>query len=221
MPRTGTRVKLAARRLKEQYLRGDSRYTRVLVDGRLAGNAFACRWGWGDRRVCWVTQLVVATAYRERGLASGLLRSLRDDGDDIYGIMSSHPAACLAAAHAFGRKCIPTAFRPILTSTGHISLVNLDFVQAHAKAIMEPSPIDYIKEAKLCGNLFNPESTSGIVSGVDTGFFVDHQEPLEALQSIPKDWWPLGDLSDGHEYLLIIEGTKRRSRSLSAGAQSN
>jgi hypothetical protein len=52
--------------------------------------------------VCWVTQLVVHRDFRERGLAVGLLNQLRQDGDNVYGLMSSHPAACLAAAKAFG-----------------------------------------------------------------------------------------------------------------------
>ena len=34
----------------------------------------------------------------------GLLNQLRHYDDDIYGLMSSHPAACLAAAKAFGSK---------------------------------------------------------------------------------------------------------------------
>jgi len=54
--------------------------------------------------VCWVTQLVVHRDYRERGLAVGLLNELRQGGDDMYALMSSHPAACLAAAKAFGSK---------------------------------------------------------------------------------------------------------------------
>lgn len=54
--------------------------------------------------VCWVTQLVVGRTYREQGLATGLLRSLREDTDDIYGIMSSHPGACLAAGKSFGSE---------------------------------------------------------------------------------------------------------------------
>lgn len=81
-------------------------YVRVIVDGRLAGNAFACRWAYDNRNVCWITQLVVHQEYRERGLAWGLLNTIKHDDDDIYGIMSSHPAACMAAAKAFGSKCI-------------------------------------------------------------------------------------------------------------------
>ena len=76
------------------------------MDGNLAGNAFACRWAYDNKIVCWVTQLVVHQDYRERGLAMGLLNQLRHYDDDIYGLMSSHPAACLAAAKASGSKHI-------------------------------------------------------------------------------------------------------------------
>jgi hypothetical protein len=60
-----------------------------------------------DRRwktVCWITQLVVHRDYRERSLAKGLLSELMEANDDIYGVMSSHLAACLATAKAFGGK---------------------------------------------------------------------------------------------------------------------
>ena len=102
-------MKLSACRLRQQYLPNAtatvaSYYTMVTVDGNLAGNAFACRWKWNDKTVCWVTQLVVHKDCRDNGLASDLLRTLREPTDDIYGIMSSHPAACLAAAKSFGSK---------------------------------------------------------------------------------------------------------------------
>lgn len=74
------------------------------MNGSFAGNAFACRWKSNDITICWVTQLVIHRDYRERGLATSLLNLLKDYDDDIYGIMSSHPAACLAAAKAFGSE---------------------------------------------------------------------------------------------------------------------
>lgn len=102
----GRRVRLSKDRLRAQYLpeNADSFYAKVTVGNQLAGNAFACRWTVNGKTVCWITQLVVHGEYRERGLAVGLLNCLRQDGDNIYGLMSSHPAACLAAAKAFGSK---------------------------------------------------------------------------------------------------------------------
>jgi hypothetical protein len=77
---------------------------------------------------------------------------------------------------------------------------------------MEASPISYVKDAKLRGSVFTPGDISGLVSSVDSGFFVDHNEPLEALASVQEDMeWPLGELFDGHEFLLILEA-RRRSR---------
>ena len=82
---------------------------------------------------------------------------------------------------------------------------------------MEASPVRYVKDAKLHGSLFDPGDTSGLVSCVDTGFFVDHNEPLEALAWVREAMdWPLGELFDGHEFLLILEA-RRRFRSKSAG----
>ncbi|OQE27068.1 hypothetical protein PENFLA_c006G06852 [Penicillium flavigenum] len=103
---------ICARRLRQQYLPSAtdtvvSYYVMVTVDGYLAGNAFACRWNCDGMTVSWVTQLVVGKDYRHNGLATGLLRSLRKTTDDIYGIMSSHPAAWLAAAKSFGSKYNP------------------------------------------------------------------------------------------------------------------
>lgn len=121
---TGERVKASKQRLVTTYLPDDrSTYTRVLVNGNLAGQAFASRWDWewegehqGDRTcrtgrtgrtvICWITQLVVHPEYRRRGLAGRILQELREEGDEVFGIMSSHPGACKAAANAFGSMLV-------------------------------------------------------------------------------------------------------------------
>jgi GNAT superfamily N-acetyltransferase len=104
----GSRVRLSKDRLRAQYLPQGAAcsYARVTIGDRLAGNVFACRWNYNGRTVCWVTQLVVHRHFRERGIAVSLLNQIRQDDDGLYGLMSSHPAACLAAAKAFGSKCI-------------------------------------------------------------------------------------------------------------------
>lgn len=82
---------------------------------------------------------------------------------------------------------------------------------------MSASPIPYIRDAELRGTIFGSDDTTGIVSGVNTKFFVDHEEPLDALRLVQEDWqWPLGDLPDGYEYLIIMPAKQRRSRSRSA-----
>lgn len=79
---------------------------------------------------------------------------------------------------------------------------------------MKESPISYVKEAEIHGSLFDSEDTSGAISSVNTNFFVDHTEPLEALAEVRERLdWPLGELLDGYEFLLVLEGRPDRSRS--------
>ncbi|KAL2282158.1 hypothetical protein FJTKL_11196, partial [Diaporthe vaccinii] len=182
-----------------------STYIMVTVEGVLAGNAFACRWEYEGRQVCWITQLVVHSDYRERRLASSLLSTLIDNDDDILGIMSSHPAACKALVKAVGEL--------------RFAEIPLDFAATHAVGVMSASPVSYIKDAKVCGRLFDAQDTSGMICGVDSNFYVDHAEPQEALLEFQADGnWPLGDLSDGHEFLLLVNKPRRR-RSRSASSQ--
>ena len=100
----GCRVRLTEARLRARYLPEGSNimYVSVTANGSHVGHAFACRWQYQGRQVCWVTLLVVHRDYSERGLARSLMRFLRDPADAIIGIMSSHPYACAAAAKAFG-----------------------------------------------------------------------------------------------------------------------
>lgn len=92
----------------------------------------------------------------------------------------------------------------------------MDFILKNAVSITEASPVPYIKSAKLSGKLFDVTETNGLISGVNTDFLVDHEEPKEALALIREEWnWPLGDLPDGHEFLLILQSKSRRSRSRS------
>ncbi|KAJ6013285.1 Acyl-CoA N-acyltransferase, partial [Penicillium herquei] len=200
--RAGQRVSLSPNRLREQYLSAASStvYARVEIDGVLAGHAFACRWSHKGLTVCWITQLVVDKKFRNIGLATSLLNALRQKTDNVYGIMSSHPAACLAAAKVFG---------------GAIERLPLKYIATNASSILKSSPIQYIRDAKVHGTLFGDESA--MISGVDSGFFVDHDEPNAALEEVKTDLqWPLGDLAEGHEFLLLIQQRRRSSRLIEA-----
>ena len=108
---------------------------------------------------------------------------------------------------------------PCLTVTGGINDIKTSLIRDHSQAILEASPVEYLKSATACGSLFDHDVTDGTTSSVNTGFFVDHTEPLEALEDIRMQVdWPLGDLLDGHEFLLVLEAKPRsraRSRTLS------
>ena len=53
------------------------------------------------------------------------------------------------------------------------------------------------------GAVFGEEG-GGLVLGADSRFYVDHAEPLGILEAVwPR--WPLGDLPDGYEFLLLLQ----------------
>ena len=70
---------------------------------------------------------------------------------------------------------------------------------------MLSSTIDYLKTAQLRGELFQENSDTGAVSSIFTEFYVDHAEPLEALDKFKaRGRWCLGKLLEGHKYLALF-----------------
>ncbi|KAF8194012.1 hypothetical protein K438DRAFT_1934738 [Mycena galopus ATCC 62051] len=196
----GARVKMGAARLRDQCLSDPTHSMLALctVDKVIVGHAFGTVWQYNGSDICWITQLVVAHDYRERGIATSLLQLL--PGPDFkcwaFGLVSSHPAACLALfkrTHAKVRK------------------VDLDFIKTHAQKIINTTDISYLKDVQLRGSLLQNAAEAGVVSCVFTAFYVDHEEPLQAL----KNWedsqdmtWPLGVLTEGHEFFCIAPNKK-------------
>ncbi len=87
---------------------------------------------------------------------------------------------------------------------------------------MKESPIPYIRDVKLRGKLFDPQDASGLVTGADTGFYVDHEEPLEALARVRQSTeWPLGELLEGHEFLLILPAPRHSPPRSSRGSDKS
>jgi len=185
---------------------------------------FACRWVANGKTVCWVTQLVVHRDYRERGLATGLLNELRQESDDVYGIMSSHPAAIIAAAKAFAGK--RDWFQNVIASwmlniLGCMTRVRFDCMKENMVSIIQASPVKYIKEAELEGSLYNPSDASGQVSSAHTRFYVDHRLPLEALKRVKDiEGWPLGELLEGHEFAVLFEARSRPGGKLNSASRN-
>jgi hypothetical protein len=168
-------------------------------DRQRIGHLFATQWIHGRNIIMWITQLVVKKGHREQGLATAMLRKLREctAPTEIYGILSSQPAAIRAAARVFG---------------GGIQSVNLTFAKSAAEYHMVSCPVEYVRTAKAHGSLFRKgdahdesQVDNGAVSTAFTDFFVDHAEPLKAMERIAKESvkWPFGQLPPGHEFLLL------------------
>lgn len=199
---------MSPQKLKEQILPSKpgtkNIYIRMKIDDKLVGNVFATKWidrdrpapSWidGERPVYWITQLCVSSAYRNQGIAKKLLETLRDGNRDIcgVGILSSHPFAIAAVLRVFGNG---------------MENVDMEMMRVHARKVMSTCPVPYVREAKLHGSLFEEDVTDGSVSCADTGFWVDHREPLEALSIVHRKGmvWPLGYLPEGHEFLVLVD----------------
>jgi hypothetical protein len=67
---------------------------------------------------------------------------------------------------------------------------------------LETSTIEYVKNMEFCGSIFKNNCITGAISSVFTSFYVDHTEPLEALDKYKGNGWVLGKPFD--EFLIIL-----------------
>jgi len=86
-----------------------------------------------------------------------------------------------------------------------MNAIDTQFIRLHARNILDTTTVGYLKTAQLRGSLFEQKPAQGVVSSVYTEFFVNHDEPLEALAHFQQSrGWSLGNLLDGHEFLIIL-----------------
>src|ERR1700675_2729979 len=86
-----------------------------------------------------------------------------------------------------------------------LNAINVKFICDNAEKILKDSTVGYLKSAKLRGSLFQENPEPGVISSVDTQFFVDHKEPLAVLQNFREAGrWCLGELLEGHEFLIML-----------------
>lgn len=198
----GTRIRMSASHLHRAILPStlddSSTYIHATSSsssssGETVAHVFACRCHHKGRAVLWVTQLVVHASFRHSGLATQLLGRLPRLDIWAYGIASSQPFACMALARAVGRG---------------IEAVDLSFIREFARGVVKASPVGYVREGGLRGSLHDG-GDEGVVSAVETRFWVDHAEPDEAVRVVRGAGrkWALGEvLPEGCEFLLLVEG---------------
>jgi hypothetical protein len=131
------------------------------------------------RDVIWITQMVVNSNYRHQKIAQTLLHAIMGTTCTCIGLASSHPYAVLALEKAVGRS----------------AKASQAFARAFANDIITESGIPYLMGKEF---LFQDD-----LCLINTEFFVDHDEPQAALDSIGQSW-ELGPLRDGHEFVAVI-----------------
>lgn len=165
---------------------------------------FATRWATPENAdVLWITQLVVKKEDRNQGLATQMLQALKksmdmeEKKDYKVGVLSSNPWTIYAVLSDFGLG---------VRTTGSI----IHSMRENGRLI-ESCPVEYIQTAKLKGTLerlFERKwGEEGMVSCADTGVWIDHVEPEEALRVLEGKGveWPFGVLGEGCEFLVVLE----------------
>lgn len=170
---------MSPQRLRSQVLfDSNCGVTIAQLDDILVGHAFYSKFV--DNilgKVCWITQLVVDSNIRNRGVAKNLLNISFDPDCRICGLVTSHPFAIRSLEKATGFKVEPT------------------IISAFAPSLIQSTSIPYIRD--------RPVYCSNTNCVIDTEFFVDHTEILQLLEKEPN--WIMGDLPEGHEFFAFVK----------------
>lgn len=178
-PKPDRRVSMSAMYMRYNYLFDDtcSLITAKNQIGELIGHAFVCTFWYtpGEYFVSWITQLVVRSDSRNRGVAKKICGMALDASYGAWGLVTSHPHAVRALERSTDRLC------------DHV-LIGQSF-----KGFIEQSKILYMQNSHV--HVDSGECT------VDTQFHIDHME-VNRLIDIQNNW-TLGQLPDGHEFIAF------------------
>ena len=189
-PRKGKRVKLSTDRLRGWFPNEQTHLYVAKHNGTLIGYAVALRSTLAKHgTVSWVTQLVVSEAYRNRGIASHLLRHIWGLSDDYaWGLVTANPYAIRALEKATRRRCTPAAMNNNKNSSGRNRAERLlDFGSDNIGHYIARD-IEYI---------FGKETAQ-----INTDFPVDHSDIPDKIKFLSSDGseWIMGELEEDWEW---------------------
>jgi 2-polyprenyl-3-methyl-5-hydroxy-6-metoxy-1,4-benzoquinol methylase/GNAT superfamily N-acetyltransferase len=189
----GKPIRLSQNRMEQWFPNEQTKLYTARDNGTLVGYAIALRDNLpGHGLVSWVTQLVVHTDYRNKGIASHLLRHIWGLSDDYaWGIVTSNPFAIRALEKATRRRCEPDSIK-------------------NNKNKMGKSRADRL----LCfgggriGNYISDDIERQIdstTSRINTKFPVDHSEIENRIAALRKTGveWMMGRLPEDWEWFAF------------------
>jgi 2-polyprenyl-3-methyl-5-hydroxy-6-metoxy-1,4-benzoquinol methylase/GNAT superfamily N-acetyltransferase len=184
----GQRIKLSASRIKKWISSDDSILAAAYQDGALIGYAIAVRTkaklaNVKNRTISWVTQFVIHSEHRNRGVGRNLLFAIWGFSDHFaWGIVTASPYAVRALEKATRRRCV----------AGRIARNRRKLLGVGAKHV------PYITRDIIVS--INPHE-----SKVDTEFYVDHSELGAMLQNVTttEKPWLLGPIEEGWEWFAF------------------
>jgi GNAT superfamily N-acetyltransferase len=185
-PKPGFPVTMTKEALRRTFLSGNGTFLVLAIDedrNVLAGHAFARRLpltGAFRGNALWITQLVVNSTYRNRGIGAHLISTALDNKDVCVGLVSSHPYAVRALEKACRRT------------------VGIEFAASYGQHVLDSSGVAYL------------EGRTAVVTGgcckISTDFYVDHTEVNAIIAGlIAGSGWCLGTIEDGEEFLAVVD----------------
>ena len=188
----GKKVRLTAHNLRD-YLRAPESWAALaFLDDKLIGYALSQRLHVRDKGfVTWVTQFVVHSGHRQKGLGTRLLRAIWSQSNQYaWGLVTANPFAVRALEKATLRYCDPTRIRN-------------SWPQLHE--ICDP----YLKYVKQAADILKSTTTA-----LDTKFPLDHSGTYESLEILNKNGykWLLGDIGDSEEWVAFTFGDQDFSK---------
>ena len=198
----GKHVKLSLDKIKQQFLFDNNNYIVIATDfttseviGHAIGARFYCDFLKGH--ASWITQLVVHTDYRNKGVATRLCQlSWNPKIDYVCGIVSSNPYAIEALSNA--TNCV---IEPRLIIQYLPQLITL-------------SNIPYLTNALTTASNTLPTASPTTIQidrcVLNTNFHICHDEVDQIRRSIAD--WLLGELYEGEEYAVVYFPKRKRKR---------
>lgn len=179
-PKPGHHIAMP-RTLLQKYLNGEANWLAIAKnEENVVGYAICRRFETTYGKISWITQLVVHTDYRQRGVATTILNSIWGFSNHFaWGLATASPFAVRALEKATRRRVIPST---VLQNIGKIKPLT--------------DEIFYLTNRSTTIN----DSTSRI----DSQFPVDHsniKRDINAVSQIHK--WLIGDLEEGEEWYAV------------------
>lgn len=182
--RAGKQIALAPRRLREWTNSGQARIACAREGRRLIGYAVAIQGREPDYGVVsWVTQFVVHTNYRNRGIGKRLLFSIWGLSDHYaWGIVTANPYAVRALETATRRRCEPRRIGKNKRKLHSIGAAHVSYITAAQTVLVDDTG-----------------------ARINTEFYVDHARIAERIAGATRPGvpWLLGALEEGWEWFAF------------------
>ena len=174
------RVRMGKEMMKENYLSSENSGIVCAFEetGNLVGHCIYQSFECSDSQCIWVTQLVVHTDFRSRGIAKDLLRLIWLEDYDVMGIISSNPYAIMC-----------------LESVTELEIY-VPWIREFAPMVLETKPITYFPDSL-------DENSPGDLCSVYTDFPVDVGVGF-VNGAITKRGWSMQNLEVGHELFAMV-----------------